>query len=196
MIEIGDKIVSMDVFEVLFACDYEQCKGICCVEGDSGAPLEPGEAEMLRKYLPEVEHLLSSRAREVIAQQGVSYIDEEGDEVTSIVGGKDCVFTTYDERGNCLCAYEKVYYEGKIDWIKPISCQLYPIRLTKYKDFTAVNYHKWSVCKCALKRGRKEGMPVYQFLKGPLIRAFGQEWYDQLEEAARLLKEERSEQDK
>lgn len=196
MIEIGDKIVSMDVFEVLFACDYEQCKGICCVEGDSGAPLEPGEAEMLRKYLPEVEHLLSSRAREVIAQQGVSYIDEEGDEVTSIVGGKDCVFTTYDERGNCLCAYEKMYYEGKIDWIKPISCQLYPIRLTKYKDFTAVNYHKWSVCKCALKRGRKEGMPVYQFLKGPLIRAFGQEWYDQLEEAARLLKEERSEQDK
>lgn len=196
MIEIGDKIVSMDVFEVLFACDYEQCKGICCVEGDSGAPLEPGEAEMLRKYLPEVEHLLSSRAREVIAQQGVSYIDEEGDEVTSIVGGKDCVFTTYDERGNCLCAYEKMYYEGKIDWIKPISCQLYPIRLTKYKDFTAVNYHKWSVCKCALKRGRKEGIPVYQFLKGPLIRAFGQEWYDQLEEAARLLKEERSEQDK
>lgn len=196
MIEIGDKIVSMDVFEVLFACDYQQCKGICCVEGDSGAPLEPGEAEMLRKYLPEVEHLLSSRAREVIAQQGVSYIDEEGDEVTSIVGGKDCVFTTYDERGNCLCAYEKMYYEGKIDWIKPISCQLYPIRLTKYKDFTAVNYHKWSVCKCALKRGRKEGMPVYQFLKGPLIRAFGQEWYDQLEEAARLLKEERSEQDK
>lgn len=196
MIEIGDKIVSMDVFEVLFACDYQQCKGICCVEGDSGAPLEPGEAEMLRKYLPEVEHLLSSRAREVIAQQGVSYIDEEGDEVTSIVGGKDCVFTTYDERGNCLCAYEKMYYEGKIDWIKPISCQLYPIRLTKYKDFTAVNYHKWSVCKCALKRGRKEGIPVYQFLKGPLIRAFGQEWYDQLEEAARLLKEERSEQDK
>lgn len=196
MIEIGDKIVSMDVFEVLFACDYEQCKGICCVEGDSGAPLEPGEAEMLRKYLPEVEHLLSSRAREVIAQQGVSYIDEEGDEVTSIVGGKDCVFTTYDERGNCLCAYEKMYYEGKIDWIKPISCQLYPIRLTKYKDFTAVNYHKWSVCKCALKRGRKEGIPVYQFLKGPLIRTFGQEWYDQLEEAARLLKEERSEQDK
>lgn len=196
MIEIGDKIVSMDVFEVLFACDYQQCKGICCVEGDSGAPLEPGEAEMLRKYLPEVEHLLSSRAREVIAQQGVSYIDEEGDEVTSIVGGKDCVFTTYDERGNCLCAYEKMYYEGKIDWIKPISCQLYPIRLTKYKDFTAVNYHKWSVCKCALKRGRKEGMPVYQFLKGPLIRAFGQEWYDQLEEAARLLKEERLEQDK
>ncbi|MDO4691396.1 MAG: DUF3109 family protein [Porphyromonadaceae bacterium] len=195
MIEIGDKIVSMDVFEVLFACDYEQCKGICCVEGDSGAPLEPGEAEMLRKYLPEVEHLLSPRAREVIAQQGVSYIDEEGDEVTSIVGGKDCVFTTYDERGNCLCAYEKMYYEGKIDWIKPISCQLYPIRLTKYKDFTAVNYHKWSVCKCALKRGRREGMPVYQFLKGPLVRAFGQEWYEQLEEAARLLREEKSEQD-
>lgn len=187
MIEIGDKIVSMDVLEVLFACDYEQCKGICCVEGDSGAPLEPGEADMLRKYLPQVEPLLSPRALEVIREQGVSYIDEEGDEVTSIVGGKDCVFTTYDERGNCLCAYEKMYYEGQIDWIKPLSCQLYPIRLTKYKGFTAVNYHKWSVCKCALKRGKREGVPVYRFLKAPLVRAFGAEWYEQLEEAARLL---------
>lgn len=187
MIEIGDKIVSMDVLEVLFACDYEQCKGICCVEGDSGAPLEPGEADMLRKYLPQVEPLLSPRALEVIREQGVSYIDEEGDEVTSIVGGKDCVFTTYGERGNCLCAYEKMYYEGQIDWIKPLSCQLYPIRLTKYKGFTAVNYHKWSVCKCALKRGKREGVPVYRFLKAPLVRAFGAEWYEQLEEAARLL---------
>lgn len=190
MIDIDGKIVSRDIFEVMFACDYQQCKGICCVEGDSGAPLEEGEADMLRKYLPEVRHLLSPRALEVIEAQGVSYIDEEGDEVTSIVDGKDCVFTTYDEEGNCLCAYEKMYYEGKIDWIKPISCQLYPIRLTKYKDFTAVNYHKWSVCKCALKRGRREGIYVYQFLRQPLIRAFGEDWYEQLEEVAKLLKAE------
>ncbi len=190
MIDIDGKIVSLDVFEVMFACDYEQCKGICCVEGDSGAPLEAGEADMLRKYLPNVEHLLSPRALEVIKEQGVSYLDEDGDEVTSIVDGKDCVFTTYDEKGNCLCAYEKMYYDGEIDWIKPISCQLYPIRLTKYKDFTAVNYHKWSVCKCALKRGKREGKYVYQFLKAPLIRAFGEEWYQHLEEAAELLRSE------
>lgn len=192
MIGIDGKIVSLDVFEVLFACDYEQCKGVCCVEGDSGAPLEEGEADLLRRYLPEVRHLLSSRALEIIEQQGVSYLDEDGDEVTSIVDGKDCVFTTYDEAGNCQCAYEKMYYAGKIDWVKPISCHLYPIRLTKYKDFTAVNYHKWSVCKCALKRGRREGLYVYQFLKVPLVRAFGEEWYRHLEEAAELLRQEKS----
>lgn len=193
MIDIDGKIVSLDVFEVMFACDYEQCKGACCIEGDSGAPLAPSEADKLREYLPAVEHLLSPRAKEIIAEQGVSYLDEDGDEVTSIVDGKDCVFTTYDDKGNCLCAYEKMYYEGKIDWIKPISCQLYPIRLTEYKDFTAVNYHKWSVCKCALKRGRREGKRVYQFLEGPLRRAFGDEWYQHLCEAAQLLESERSE---
>lgn len=191
MIEIEDKIVSLDVFDVMFACDYAACKGICCVEGDSGAPLEAGEGDMLRKYLPDVRHLLSPRAIEIIDKQGVSYLDEDGDEVTSIVDGKDCVFTTYDEAGNCLCAYEKMYYEGKIDWIKPISCQLYPIRLSKYKDFTAVNYHKWSVCKAALKRGRREGTRVYEFLRGPLTRAFGEAWYEQLTEVATLLEKER-----
>lgn len=193
MLEIQDKIVSLDVLDVMFACDYQQCKGICCIEGDSGAPLEEGETEMLRKYLPEVRPLLSPRALEIIEAQGVSYIDEEGDEVTSIVDGKDCVFTTYDADGNCLCAYEKMYYEGKIDWIKPLSCQLYPIRLTRYKDFTAVNYHKWSVCRPALKRGRREGVRVYEFLKAPLVRAFGTEWYAQLQEAAEALRVERSE---
>lgn len=191
MVEIEDKIVSLDLFEVLFACDYQQCKGICCVEGDSGAPLAEGEAEQLRKYLPDVWHLLAPKAQEIIEQQGVSYIDEEGDEVTSIVDGKDCVFTTYDADGNCLCAYEKLYREGKIDWIKPLSCQLYPIRLTQYKTFTAVNYHKWSVCKCALKRGRREAMPLYRFLKEPLVRAFGTSWYQQLEEVALLLEQEK-----
>ncbi len=190
MLEIQDKIVSLDVLEVMFACDYQQCKGICCIEGDSGAPLSEGEAELLRRYLPEVRHLLSERALAVIDAQGVSYIDQEGDEVTSIVDGQDCVFTTYDEAGNCLCAYEKMYYAGKIDWIKPLSCQLYPIRLTRYKDFTAVNYHKWSVCRPALKRGRREGVRVYEFLKAPLVRAFGAEWYAQLEEAAGALRAE------
>lgn len=192
MIEIDGKVVSLDLFEVMFACDYNQCKGICCVEGDSGAPLETGEADMLRKHLDAVRPLLSTRACQIIDEQGVSYLDEDGDEVTSIVDGKDCVFTTYDEQGNCLCAYEKMYYEGKIDWIKPLSCQLYPIRLTHYKDFTAVNYHKWNICKAALKRGRKEGLYVYQFLKSPLIRAFGEAWYQELETVAQALKSEPS----
>ena len=190
MIQIEDKIVSQDVFDVLFACDYAACKGACCVEGDSGAPLEPGEAELLRRYLPLVEHLLSPQARAIIAEQGVSYLDEDGDEVTSIVEGKDCVFTTYDEHGNCQCAFEKVYNEGKSDFIKPLSCQLYPIRLTRYPDFTAVNYHKGSPSKCAPQRGRQHQRPLSPFLKAPLIRAFGEEWYTQLEEVAALLREE------
>ena len=193
MIQIDDKIVSQDLFEVLFVCDYDTCKGECCVEGDSGAPLEPGEAEELRRCLPEVRHLLSPAALEVIEEQGVSYFDEDGDEVTSIVRGRDCVFTTYDEQGRCACALEKVYNEGKTTFIKPISCQLYPVRLTKYPSFTAVNYHKWSICKCALKLGRKLQVPVYQFLRAPLIRAFGEEFYSQLEEVAALLKAEREE---
>ena len=193
MIQIDDKIVSQDLFEVLFVCDYDTCKGECCVEGDSGAPLEPGEAEELRRCLPEVRHLLSPAALEVIEEQGVSYFDEDGDEVTSIVRGRDCVFTTYDEQGCCACALEKVYNEGKTTFIKPISCQLYPVRLTKYPSFTAVNYHKWSICKCALKLGRKLQVPVYQFLRAPLIRAFGEEFYTQLEEVAALLKAEREE---
>ena len=193
MIQIDDKIVSQDLFEVLFVCDYDTCKGECCVEGDSGAPLEPGEAEELRRCLPEVRHLLSPAALEVIEEQGVSYFDDDGDEVTSIVRGRDCVFTTYDEQGRCACALEKVYNEGKTTFIKPISCQLYPVRLTKYPSFTAVNYHKWSICKCALKLGRKLQVPVYQFLRAPLIRAFGEEFYTQLEEVAALLKAEREE---
>lgn len=190
MIAIDDKIVSRDVFDVLFACDYKACRGACCVEGDSGAPLRADEVELLKKYLPHVEHLLSPQAREVIQTQGVSYIDEEGDEVTSIVSGKDCVFTTYDDEGNCLCAYEKMYNAGVIDWIKPISCQLYPIRLSYYPSFTAVNYHKWSLCRAALKRGRKEGIPLYQFLEQPLRRAFGDAWYDELQEVALALQQE------
>lgn len=191
MIEIGDKIVSQDIFDVMFACDYVACQGACCVEGDSGAPVTEQEVTMLRKYLPKIEHLLAPQAKRIIQEQGVSYVDEEGDLVTSIVNGKDCVFTTYDEDGNCLCAYEKMYYEGEIDWIKPMSCQLYPIRLTHYPNFTAVNYHKWNVCKAALKKGRKEGIPVYKFLERPLKRAFGEEWYAELEEVAVVLDQEK-----
>ena len=123
MIQIEDKIVSQDLFDVLFVCDYDTCKGECCVEGDSGAPLEEGEAEQLRQCLPHVRHLLSPAALKIIEEQGVSYLDEDGDEVTSIVNGRDCVFTTYDEQGRCACALEKVYGEGKTDFIKPISCQ-------------------------------------------------------------------------
>lgn len=184
MIQIDDTLVSLDVIEKFFLCDLSHCKGECCVEGDSGAPLEPGEVEELEKVLPVVWNDLSEKAKAVIDRQGVSYVDEEGDRVTSIVDGKDCVFTCYDSDGTCKCAVEKAFREGKTSFYKPVSCHLYPVRITEYPDFKAVNYHRWDVCKAAALLGEKERVRVYQFLKEPLVRKFGEQWYAALEECA------------
>lgn len=124
------------------------------------------------------------KAQEIIKKQGVAYIDEEGDLVTSIVNGKDCVFTCYDADGTCKCAVEKAYREGKLSFYKPVSCHLYPIRVEKYDTFEAVNYNRWSICKAAEILGKKEKLPVYKFLKEPLVRRFGKDWYEALEEIA------------
>jgi len=180
MIQIDDAIVALDIIEESFICDLSACKGACCIEGESGAPLEKEEADILNKILPFVWDDLSDEAKNIINKQGVAYKDLDGDMVTSIVDGKDCVFTCYDENGICKCAIEKAYKEGKTDFYKPISCHLYPIRLQHYKDFTAVNYHRWMVCKAAVTLGRKEGVRIYQFLKEPLIRKFGEAWYNEL----------------
>lgn len=180
MIQIDDVIVASEVIEENFICNLSVCKGICCVEGDAGAPLEREEVDILNKVLPIVWDDLAPEAREVINAQGVAYEDSDGEMVTSIVNKKDCVFTCYDAEGVCLCAIEKAYREGKVDFYKPISCHLYPIRLQKYSDFVAVNYHRWRICKPAVKLGDEEGVKVYQFLKEPLVRRFGQVWYDEL----------------
>lgn len=181
MFQIGHTIVASDIIEENFLCDLSACKGECCVEGESGAPLTHEEVDILEEILPHVWNDLSYEAQLIIKEQGVAYEDHDGDMVTSIVKGKDCVFTYYDERGICKCAIEKAYKEGKIDFYKPVSCHLYPIRLDKYKDFTAVNYHRWRVCKAAVALGNKQGLKIYQFLKEPLIRQFGKKWYEELE---------------
>jgi hypothetical protein len=188
MIQIDDTIISLDVFKEKFLCNLDACKGECCIEGDAGAPLEEEEVEQLKKVLPVIWGDLSSEAQAVIEKQGVCYKDEDGDLVTSIVNGKDCVFTCYDEKGCCYCAIEKAYREGKVDFYKPVSCHLYPIRVQKYPEFKAVNYHRWSVCKAAVLLGEKEDVPVYKFLKEPLIRKFGEDWYTELEIAAEEMK--------
>lgn len=180
MIQIDDAIVALDIIEENFLCDLSACMGECCVEGESGAPLEKEEVAVLEEILPLVWDDLSSEAQKVIQKTGVAYKDTDGEMVTSIVNGKDCVFTYYDEKGICKCAIEKAHKEGKTDFYKPISCHLYPIRLQKYRDFTAVNYHRWSVCKAAVALGNKEGLKIYQFLKTPLIRKFGEAWYNEL----------------
>ena len=170
-----------------FLCDLHACKGECCIEGDAGAPVELEEVEKLEEVLPVIWDDLAPEAQEVINRQGVVYTDEEGDLVTSIVNGKDCVFTCYDEKGYCYCAIEKAYREGKCNFYKPISCHLYPIRIGDYGPYKAVNYHRWDVCKAAVLLGKKENLPVYKFLKEPLIRKFGAEWYQELENVAKEL---------
>ena len=222
ILDIDNILVSSDVLTEHFACDLEKCHGRCCVEGDAGAPVTIDEIGHIEYNLDQVWPLLSAQAQSVIDKQGVAYTDQEGDLVTSIVGGKDCVFTCYDDiklslpsensessgnpgisgksgisgtlgtSGNsassdrtvkncCLCAYEKLYRQNKIQWCKPISCALYPIRVKTLRGgITALNYHRWDVCRDAVERGKREGIKVYQFLREPLIRRFGAEWYEQL----------------
>lgn len=185
MLQIDDTLVSFDLVERQFLCDLSQCKGACCIEGDAGAPLEQKELAILQQILPVIWDDLSPEAQTIIKKQGVAYIDEGGETVTSIVNGKDCVFTCYDKEGICRCAIEKACREGKIDFLKPVSCHLYPIRINRYDTFSAINYNRWSICRAAETAGRKENLPAYQFLKEPLIRKFGKEWYEKLDATAK-----------
>ncbi len=186
MLQIGDALVSLDVVERHFVCNLDACRGACCIEGDAGAPITEEEYRQLQELLPQLLDDLTPAAREVIARQGVAYVDEEGDLVTAIVGGKDCVFTCYGENGRCMCAIEKAFREGRTAFYKPLSCHLYPIRITRYPAFTAVNYHRWKICKAAEVLGRKERVRVYRFLREPLIRCFGEAWYDELAHTAEI----------
>ena len=180
MLDIQNTLVSLDFVERFFCCDLDSCLGECCIDGDAGAPITEEEDRKIRELLPLVwDDLLPSAQRE-IEENGTSYVDSEGDLVTQIVDGKNCVFTTYDKNGMCLCALEKAYREGRTDFYKPISCHLYPARIKEYDGFTAVNYHRWKICRCAEVLGRARGIRVYEFLKEPLIRRFGKEWYDEL----------------
>ena len=179
MVEIQDTLVSFDVFREPFCCDLTACGGACCVEGDAGAPLALEEIADLEEAAEALSDELTPEAREVIDREGVAYIDKDGQMVSSIVGGKDCVFAVQNDDGLTLCAIDRAYREGRLNIRKPISCALYPIRLSKVGGMTAVNYHRWSICGGACKLGKEMNLPLYKFLKEPLIRAFGQKWYDE-----------------
>ena len=195
ILEIGGILISSEIITECFCCDYEKCKGICCVEGSDGAPVTMEEIASIEEVLDDVWPMLSASAQSVIDKQGVAYADRDGEMVTSIVRGKDCVFTCYDG-DNCLCALECLYRKKlktnsqKAEaFVKPISCALYPIREKNFGGgLIGLNYHRWDVCKDAVKKGKALNLPVYQFLKEPLIRRFGQEWYDELCEVAEELK--------
>lgn len=188
ILQVGDVLLSSDILTQCFCCDLEACHGECCVEGDAGAPVTIEEIAEIENCLDEVWGDLSASAQAVIDKQGVAYADADGDMVTSIVGGRDCVFTCY-ENGVCLCALEKAFREGRTLFCKPISCALYPIREKTFKGgLVGLNYHQWSVCKMAVERGKQLSLPVYRFLKAPLIQRFGEAWYQELEEVASNLK--------
>jgi hypothetical protein len=198
IMQIGDVLVSPDIITEYFCCDLSKCKGVCCVEGDAGAPVTLDEVGAMEANLDAVWSELSASAQSVIDKQGVAYTDNDGDLVTSIVGKKDCVFTCYHDIQDfnsgetipncCLCAFERAYRAGRIKWCKPVSCALYPIREKKFNmGLVGINYNRWDVCHDAVALGRKLGIRVYQFLKEPLIRRFGEAWYKELEEAASLV---------
>ncbi len=187
IIQVGDVLVSPDIITEKFCCDLDKCKGECCVEGDAGAPLTMDEIAGIEDALDIVWNDMSASAQAVVDKQGVAYNDRDGDLVTSIVNGKDCVFTCY-ENGCCLCALERACRGGKTKFIKPISCALYPIREKRFAGgLVGLNYNRWDVCRPAVEKGRELGLPVYKFLEGPLVRRFGKEWYQELCEIAETL---------
>ena len=184
MIQIDDKLISEDLFSEEFVCNLAKCKGICCVEGDAGAPLDEDETKILDEIYPKIKSYLRSEGIQAIEEQGTYTLDFEGDLVTPLVNNAECAYVIFDEKGYTKCAIEKAYEDGVIDWQKPISCHLYPIRVTEYSNFSAINYHEWDICSDACTLGKELGVKVYQFLKKPLIRKYGEEFYQTLSEAA------------
>lgn len=180
MFIIQDTLVSLDVLEKEFCCDLDKCRGCCCIEGDAGAPLTSEEEKQIETILPILLPSMTKEARDIVTKQGIAYNDPSGERVTSIVNDRDCVFSRTDHNGWCYCLIEKAYNKGEIAFKKPISCHLYPIRLTQVGERVGVEYQRWDICHCARILGKKKHIPLYEFLKEPLIRRFGQEWYDEL----------------
>ena len=183
MIKVGDVLVSDDIASVEFVCHLEKCKGACCVEGELGAPLEEDELPIMKEIQKKVKPYLTKDGLKEIKKQGAYILDEDGDYSTPTINGKECAYAHYDNKGILKCGIEEAYNDGVINYQKPISCHLYPIRITKKKNFEAVNYHKWSICSDACSLGRSLEVPLYVFLKTPLVRKYGEKWYQDLVQA-------------
>ncbi len=184
MIEVGHVLVHEDLIKNDFVCNLTKCKGVCCVEGDAGAPLEARETDILKEIYPQVKPYMTEAGIKAIEKQGTHVLDADGDLTTTCVdGNKECAYVTW-ENGITKCAIEKAYEQGQVDWKKPISCHLYPIRTTQYPEFEVLHYDRWHICHDACTFGKELGVPVYQFLKDPLTRKYGEEWYKELELAA------------
>lgn len=191
MIEIGKTLVSLDLFETRFACDLETCRGVCCVDGVSGAPLEAEEQELLEQNYPLAKPYMTEAGIREIESQGWYVWDDDGDCVTPLVDGHECAYCSRGPRGEALCAFELAARANGGGFPKPLSCHLYPVRLAKYAGYTAVNYEAIDNCRCGVRLGEREGTPLLRFLKEPLTRAFGAEWYAEAELVADIMKKEK-----
>lgn len=180
MLQIGDKIVSTELFENYFVCHLEKCRAMCCVYGDAGAPLTEEETKLLTENIKRIKPFLRGKGIDAIQEKGTWEFDGDGDRVTPLMGNDDCAYAIMDN-GIARCAIEIAYDSEAIHFQKPISCHLYPIRVSKIGDNLALNYHRWSVCDPARKLGKEYDMPVFKFLKEALIRAFGKKFYDEME---------------
>jgi hypothetical protein len=187
LVEIEDKIVSTQIFERQFVCDLTACKGACCIEGDNGAPVTAEEVQIIEANLPKIKPFMRPEGIAAVEKSGVAYLDNDLEPATTLVNGAECAFVFFDDAGIAKCAIEKAQREGHIDFLKPISCHLYPIRTKQFQDYTALNFEKWDICEPACACGEKLDVPVYKFLKEPLIRAFGPKFFQELEVVASEL---------
>lgn len=184
IIQIDDCLISSDILTVKYSCDYQKCKGCCCIIGDSGAPLEDVELDVLENEFSTFKKYMTNTAIQQVEQRGYYYKDSDGDMVTPLINNEECAYTIMEDE-NCLCAIERAYLAGETEFRKPISCWLYPIRISRLSNgMIALNLHRWNICSDAFIKGEKEGMPVYKFLKEPIIHFLGERFYEALDEIA------------
>jgi hypothetical protein len=181
IIQIDDKLISVEVWQECFACDIAQCAGICCVYGDSGAPLEPGEEDILKKEYPNFAAYMTPEGVKAVKKQGVAVIDASNELGTPLIANKECAYACFDKENHCYCAIERAYFEGKTTFRKPISCWMYPIRMKQFGHITGLNYDRQHLCDAAREKGKKENIPVFRFLRDPLLHRFGKDFYEEME---------------
>lgn len=187
MFQLGKTIVSEEIIENDFVCNLSACKGSCCIEGEAGAPLTAEEVKLLKDIYPSIKPFLRKEGIEAIEKQGTHIETDSGELETPLVNGGECAYVTFDDKGIAKCGIEDAYNAGAISFQKPISCHLYPIRITEYQSFSALNYHRWPICDPACALGKELQVPVYKFLKTALIRKYGEDWYAELEKVASEL---------
>lgn len=188
MFQLGKTIVSENLIDKDFVCNLSACKGACCIDGDAGAPLNKEETNILDDIYPKIKSFLRKEGIEAIEKQGTWITSDFGELETPLINGADCAYVIFDDKNTALCAIEEAYNQGIVDWKKPVSCHLYPVRVKEYSEFAAVNYDKWEICDDACSLGKELQVPVYKFVKQALVRKFGQNWYDELEDIAEKRK--------